>query len=58
VGAANYRSYVWVNWQKVCQHEGGFTPFDFEVTGLLKEGGNFVVMAVDSTRLADGVPTG
>jgi beta-glucuronidase len=57
VGAANYRSYVWVNAQKVCQHEGGFTPFDCEVTGLLNEGANFVVMAVDNTRLADGIPT-
>jgi beta-glucuronidase len=57
VGAANYRSYVWVNGQKVCEHEGGFTPFDCEVTSLLKEGENFVVIAVDSTRLADGIPT-
>jgi beta-glucuronidase len=57
VGAANYRSYVWVNGQKVCEHEGGFTPFDCEVTGLLKDGRNFVVMAVDNTRLADGIPT-
>jgi beta-glucuronidase len=57
VGAANYRSYVWVNGQKVCEHEGGFTPFDCEVTGLRKDGRNFVVMAVDNTRLADGIPT-
>ncbi len=57
VGAANYRSYVWVNGQKVCEHEGGFTPFDCEVTGLLNEGENFVVIAVDNTRLADGIPT-
>jgi len=55
--AANYRSYVTVNGQKVCEHEGGFTPFDCEVTGLLKDGGNFVVIAVDNTRLADGIPT-
>ena len=39
-GAANYRSYLWVNEQMVCEHEGGFTPFDCEVTGLLKEGAN------------------
>ena len=50
VGAANYRSYVWVNGQKVCEHEGGFTPFDCEVTSRLKDGGNFIVMAVDNTR--------
>jgi beta-glucuronidase len=57
VGAANYRSYLWVNEQMVCEHEGGFTPFDCEVTGLLKEGPNIVVMVVDNTRLADGIPT-
>ena len=57
VGAANYRSYVWVNRQKVCEHEGGFTPFDCEVTDLLNDGKNFVVIAVDNTRLADGIPT-
>jgi beta-glucuronidase len=56
VGASNYRSYVWVNGEKVCEHEGGFTPFDCEVTGLLKDGGNFVVIAVDNTRLPDGIP--
>jgi beta-glucuronidase len=27
------------------------------VTGLLKDGENYVVIAVDSTRLADGIPT-
>src|SRR5580700_2882442 len=43
VGAANYRSYVWVNGKKICEHEGGFTPFDSEVTSVLKDGSNFVV---------------
>ena len=57
VGAANYRSYVWVNGQKACEHEGGFTPFDCEVTNIVHDGSNFAVIAVDSTRLEDGVPT-
>ena len=56
-GAANYRSYVWVNGRKACEHEGGFTPFSCEVTDLLIEGSNFVVIAVDNTRHADGIPT-
>jgi len=56
-GAANYRTFVWVNTKKVCEHEGGFTPFDCEITGVLKEGKNFVVLSVDNTRIADGVPT-
>jgi beta-galactosidase/beta-glucuronidase len=57
VGAANYRSHVWVNQRRVCDHEGGYTPFDCEVTGVLHPGSNFVVIAVDATRLADGIPS-
>ncbi len=57
VGAANYRSLFWVNGKKVCEHEGGFTAFNCEVTGALKAGGNFVVAAVDNTRHEDAVPT-
>jgi beta-glucuronidase len=57
VGAANYRSHVWVNQSRVCDHEGGYTPFDCEVTGVLHSGSNFVVIAVDAMRLADGIPS-
>ncbi len=57
VGAANYRAFVWVNGQAICEHEGGFTGFDCEVTAALRDGSNFAAIAVDNTRLADGVPT-
>jgi beta-glucuronidase len=57
IGAANYRTFVWVNTKKVCEHEGGFTPFDCDITGVVKDGKNFVVISVDDTRIADGVPT-
>jgi beta-glucuronidase len=57
IGAANYKSYFWVNGQKVCEHEGGFTAFNCDVTAALKAGGNFVVAVVDNTRHEDGVPT-
>lgn len=57
IGAANYRSHVWVNQKRVCDHEGGFTPFDCEVTAVLHPGSNFVVIAVDATRQVDGVPS-
>ena len=56
-GAANYRSFVWVNTHKVCEHEGGFTPFDCDITGVVHDGHNFVVVVVDNTRIPDGVPT-
>src|SRR6202453_1243771 len=57
VGAANYRTVVWVNTKKICEHEGGFTPFDCDITAALHDGHNFVVLSVDNTRIADGVPT-
>ena len=57
IGAANYKSIFWINGQKACEHEGGFTSFDCEVTALLHAGSNFVVAAIDDTRQADGVPT-
>ena len=57
VGAANYRSWFWVNGQAVCEHEGGFTSFNCDVTAVLHPGANFVVAAVDNTRHEDGVPT-
>lgn len=56
VGAANYHSWFWVNGQKVCEHEGGFTAFNCDVTKTLQAGNNFVVAAVDNTRQEDNVP--
>jgi len=57
IGAANYRSHAWVNQKRVFDHEGGFTPSDCEVTSVRHPGSNFVVIAVDATRLVDGIPS-
>jgi beta-glucuronidase len=48
---------LWVNGQKVCEHEGGYTAFNCEVTAAVHVGANFVVAAVDNTRHEDNVPT-
>jgi beta-glucuronidase len=57
VGAANYRSWFWVNGVKVCEHEGGYTSFNCDVTAEVHAGANFIVAAVDNTRREDNVPT-
>jgi beta-glucuronidase len=57
VGAANYRSWFWVNGKKVCEHEGGYTSFNCEVTEHVHAGPNFIVAAVDNTRHEDNIPT-
>jgi beta-glucuronidase len=56
VGAANYASAVYVNGQKACSHEGGFTPFNCEIGKLLKSGANFVVISVNNERRKERVP--
>lgn len=56
-GAVNYEAIVFVNGKEVGKHVGGFTPFNFEVTGLMKTGQNSVVVKVDNKRYADAVPT-
>lgn len=55
-GAANYFSRVYLNGQKLGEHEGGYTPFNFEVTSLLADGDNNLVVEVNDARRADGVP--
>jgi beta-glucuronidase len=57
VGAANYLSRLYVNGQPVCEHEGGFTTFNCEVTAQLKDGQNVVVIYVNNQRRRDAVPT-
>jgi beta-glucuronidase len=55
--AVNYESHVYLNGKKLGMHKGGFTPFQFEVTDLLKTGENSVVVKVDNTRKKEEVPT-
>ena len=56
-GAANYETVVGLNGRRIGHHEGGFTPFNFEVTDRLVDGINSLVVNVDNTRRLDGVPT-
>ena len=56
-GAANYQADVYLNGRKLGRHVGGFTPFEFEITGILKATDNSLVVKVDNTRHADAVPT-
>ena len=55
-GAANYATIVYLNGEKVGRHEGGFTPFAFDVTRLLRDGRNVVTVGVDSQATDATVP--
>lgn len=56
-GAVNYEAIVYVNGKRVGSHVGGFTAFNFDVTDVLKDGENFVIVKVDNKRHKDNVPT-
>lgn len=55
-GAVNYKTKVWLNGEELGAHEGGFTPFSFEITDALEDGENVLVVQVDSKRYDDGMP--
>ena len=56
-GAVNYDSRVWVNGKEAGHHIGGFTPFNYDISDLLKEGENVIIVKVDNKRHAEDVPT-
>jgi beta-glucuronidase len=55
-GAVNYLADVYLNGNLLGKHEGGFTPFQFEITNSVHNGGNSVVVRVNNQRLKDGIP--
>lgn len=55
-GAVNFLADVYLNGEKIGSHEGGFTPFQFEITEKIKEGENSLIVRVDNRRLPNGLP--
>ena len=59
VGSANYYAKVWVNGEFAGEHEGGYLPFQFEVSEKVKFGeGNFLSIEVDNELSPIRVPPG
>lgn len=52
----SYETTVWLNGREVGRHEGGFTPFQFEISDGLVDGQNDLVVMVNNDRRADGIP--
>lgn len=55
--ASNYKTEVYFNGRKLGTHLGGFTPFNYDITELVKEKDNFLIVKVDNKRLKEGIPT-
>ncbi|HEX5860144.1 MAG TPA: glycoside hydrolase family 2 TIM barrel-domain containing protein [Microbacterium sp.] len=58
-GAVDYRAIVWVNGERVGSHEGGHTPFSFDITDVIVPGGeNHLVVRVEDDPLDVSQPRG
>lgn len=55
-GAANYICDVFLNGEKLGRHEGGFSPFEFEVTDKLRDGDNVLIAHVNNRRDPSYIP--
>lgn len=56
-GAVNYEAIVYLNGKKLGRHIGGFTPFNYDVTDVLKAGENHLIVKVDNKRNPNNIPT-
>lgn len=52
----SYEAAVWLNGKEIGRHEGGFTPFQFDVTEHLVDGKNDLIVLVNNNRRVDGIP--
>jgi beta-glucuronidase len=56
-GAVNYVADVYLNGEKIGSHEGGYTPFQFEITEKVKNGDNTLIVKANNNRLGNGLPS-
>ncbi|MEM2930605.1 MAG: glycoside hydrolase family 2 TIM barrel-domain containing protein [Thermoproteota archaeon] len=57
--AADYEARVWLNGVELGSHEGGYTPFEFEVTSIVKFGSeNELTVRVSDPKDCSEIPNG
>jgi beta-glucuronidase len=58
-GSATHRAEAWVNGVPVASHDGGYTPFEADITGLVSCGApNRVTVAIDNRLTWESIPPG
>lgn len=56
-GAVNYEAIVFINGKRVGVHRGGYTPFGFDISGVVENGENEIRVLVHND-VTENVPTG
>jgi beta-glucuronidase len=54
--SVNYRATVYLNGHIVARHEGGYIPFEVDLTGKLRRGTNHLLVRADSRRSTTTIP--
>ncbi len=54
-GAVDHDAFVWLNGAYLGSHSGGYTPFCFDVSGIIKEGENEIAVYVRDEYRPDSV---
>lgn len=57
-GAVDYRAMVWLNGQFLGRHEGGNTPFQFDISRFLKSGSNTLTVRAEDPPADRYIPRG
>ncbi|MBE7048074.1 MAG: beta-glucuronidase [Ruminococcaceae bacterium] len=57
-GAVTHSAKVYLNHQLICQHKGGFLPFEVEISESLKPDQNVLIVAVDNRIDYTTLPVG
>ncbi len=57
-GAVDYKAKVWVNGRYVTSHEGGHTPFSVDITDVLVEGEQILILRAEDDPLDMQKPRG
>ena len=57
-GAVDYRAMVWLNGQFMGRHEGGNTPFQFDISRFLKSGSNTLTVRAEDPPTDRYIPRG
>ncbi len=57
-GAVDYRATVWANGRLCGEHEGGHTPFKFDVTPFVHPGPNHIIVRVEDPPQDRYIPRG
>ena len=58
VGAADYKTKLWVNGEKIGEHKGGYVSFMFDISAAVKEGENTVVIFCEDDTRDPMIPRG